>query len=193
MMLSKMVFAARRFARRSPASALHGLLSPEQLARVLARERARSDRTGEVFSLAVFAVGKRKAGGDTMAHLAKILQQRLRLTDDAGLLDPCRIGVVLPATPASGAWTVVDDVCLSIPAGLRLPECTVYCYPSEWPGRHLELVPASGTSIRAYEHANGYTNWRTEVGTELLRKRHRFPVAGPCPRPYICLYDSDPG
>lgn len=133
MMLTRIVIAARRFARRAPSSALNGLLSPEQLARVLERERARSDRTGEVFTLAVLAVGKQKSARETLAHLARILQRRLRLTDDAGLLDHRRIGVVLPATPVSGAWTVVDDVCVCVPAGLPLPECSVYCYPSDWP------------------------------------------------------------
>lgn len=130
--LMKLVLEARRFARRPLTSALRSLLSPEQLNRVIQRERARSDRTGEVFSLAVFAVGATSADCDTLAHLAKILQRRLRLTDDAGLLEERKIGVVLPATPASGAWTVIDDVCTCVPAGLPLPECTVYCYPTDW-------------------------------------------------------------
>ena len=131
--LTRAVLRARRFTRRPPMSALCGLLLPEQLARVLRRERARTDRTGEVFSLAVFTVGDQEADDHTLAHLARILQGRLRLTDDAGLLDQRRVGVVLPATPASGAWTVVDDVCVCVPAGLPLPECLVYCYPSDWP------------------------------------------------------------
>ena len=121
---TKAVLQSRWLARRRPTSALGGLLSSEQFARVLQRERARSDRTGEVFSLVVFAVGRQKADYDTLAHLAEILQRRLRLTDDAGLLDQRKIGVVLPATPASGAWTVADDVCVCVPAGLPLPECT---------------------------------------------------------------------
>jgi lipopolysaccharide/colanic/teichoic acid biosynthesis glycosyltransferase len=102
------------------------------LNRILQRERARSDRTGEVFSLAVFSVGITASDYETLAYLASILQRRLRLTDDAGLFDPRRIGVVLPATSSSGAWTVVDDVCVCVPAGLPLPECSVYCYPSDW-------------------------------------------------------------
>lgn len=130
--LMKAVLEARRFARRPLTSALRSLLSPEQLDRVLQRERARSDRTGDVFSLAVFAVGGSNADSDTLAHLARILQRRLRLTDDAGLLGEQKIAIVLPATPASGAWTVVDDICVCVPAGLPLPECVVYCYPTDW-------------------------------------------------------------
>jgi len=134
MFLTKIVYALRRRAVRCSAPAASGLLSREQLDRILQRERARSDRTGEVFSLAVFTVGKSKTDLDVLDHLARILRRRLRLTDDAGRLDERRIGVVLPATPASGAWTVVDDVCVCVPAGLPLPDCDVYCYPSDWIG-----------------------------------------------------------
>lgn len=129
---TKAILHVRRLARRRPIRAPHGLLSSEQLGRVLERERARSDRMGKVFSLAVFTVGKRKADAETFVHLARILPARLRLTDDAGLMDPQRIGVVLPATGVSGAWTMIDDVCVCVPAGLPLPECSVYCYPSDW-------------------------------------------------------------
>ena len=149
MFLTRLVLAARRFAKRSSPSTLRGLHSPEQFAQVLARERARSDRTGEVFSLIVFAVGREKAQSDALPHVARILGQRLRLTDDAGLLDHRRIGVVLPATPPSGAWTVVDDVCVCIPAGLSLPECKVYCYPTDWP------ILESNDEDGDYERADG--------------------------------------
>lgn len=134
MFLAKVFLAVRRRTAGSSSPALDGLLSREQLDRILERERARSDRSGEVFSLAVFTVGKAKTDLEVMAHLAGILRRRLRLTDDAGRLNERRLGVVLPATPASGAWTVIDDVCVCVPAGLPLPECEVYCYPSDWPG-----------------------------------------------------------
>jgi lipopolysaccharide/colanic/teichoic acid biosynthesis glycosyltransferase len=137
MFLTRLVFARQRLLKRSSGSAMSGLLSREQFARVLARERARSDRTGEVFSLITFALGPEKIPDDLATHLARILEQRLRSTDDAGLLDQRRIGVVLPVTPALGAWTVVDDVCVCIPAGLALPECAVYCYPTDWPTKEL--------------------------------------------------------
>jgi lipopolysaccharide/colanic/teichoic acid biosynthesis glycosyltransferase len=134
--LTKAALGARRLAGRQSAAALGNLLRPEQLARVLQRQRTLSDRTGEVFSLAVFAVGESKADRAMFIKLATIIQGRLRITDDAGLLDNHRIGVVLPATSAAAAWSVVDDVCVCVPAGLPLPECTVLCYPSDWPGEN---------------------------------------------------------
>jgi lipopolysaccharide/colanic/teichoic acid biosynthesis glycosyltransferase len=129
--LAKIASYVRRRAGDS-APAMHGLLLPEQLERILRRERARSDRTGEVLSLAVLEVGRQPADAKTQTELAKILRRRLRLTDDAGLLDPRRIGVVLPATPTPGAWTIVDEVCVCVPAELPLPACTIYSYPSDW-------------------------------------------------------------
>ncbi len=80
----------------------------------------------------MFTVGKQPADRDALAHLARILQKRLRLSDDAGRLADRQIGVLLPATPAAGAWTVAGDVCVCVPAGLPLPDCAVYCYPSDW-------------------------------------------------------------
>ena len=122
-------------AKRSSPSALAGLLSPEQFARVLARERARSDRTGEVFSPGrVYAAAREDRRGDVLPHLARILGQRLRSTDDAGLLDRRRIGVDLAG---HAGLRRVDR------RGRRLhvhsrrafpcPNATVYCYPTDWP------------------------------------------------------------
>jgi len=131
MFFAQFILAAKRLAKRSPAPASHHLHTREQFQRVIERERARSDRSGEVFSLAVLTVGRGKPDRDTKEHLARILCGRLRLTDDAGCLDDRRIGVVLPATPASGAWTVIDDVCVCVPVGLPLLDCSVYCYPTD--------------------------------------------------------------
>jgi lipopolysaccharide/colanic/teichoic acid biosynthesis glycosyltransferase len=130
--LTRMAIRARQLAGQRAAAALSSLLTPRQLARMIQRQRALSDRTGNVFSLAVFAVGRGDADLRTLAQLALILQDRLRITDDVGLLDQRRIGVVLPATPAAEAWSVVDDACVCVPAGLPLPECSVFCYPSDW-------------------------------------------------------------
>jgi lipopolysaccharide/colanic/teichoic acid biosynthesis glycosyltransferase len=45
MFMTRLLFAARQFAKRSSASMPCDLCSSEQFARILARERARSDRT----------------------------------------------------------------------------------------------------------------------------------------------------
>jgi len=131
--LTRLIRRGRATAHRRRSSALADLLSPLQLDRVIQRERARSDRTGDIFSLVTFTVGNSEPDSETLAHLAIYLQRRLRLTDDVGLLTSRKIGAVLPATSATNAWNVINETCLCIPAGLPLPACDAYCYPTEWP------------------------------------------------------------
>ena len=107
-----------------------GLFRPSEMQRIVRREQARTDRTGDPFAVLVFAVKPSLEQRDTLRHVAQILQRRVRLTDEAGWLDAQRIGVVLPSTPAQGAWTLADDVCLALPADVELPACEVFVYPA---------------------------------------------------------------
>jgi lipopolysaccharide/colanic/teichoic acid biosynthesis glycosyltransferase len=129
-MFTGLVSALRRAAKRSDRQRLRGVQSRRQFRRVLARERSRSDRSGDRFSLIVFS--PRSSGSATVKQqrLVKYLHRRLRLTDEIGWLDGENIGVVLPATPPRGAWHLVDDVCRHFDLELR-PICSVYTYPSE--------------------------------------------------------------
>jgi lipopolysaccharide/colanic/teichoic acid biosynthesis glycosyltransferase len=111
--------------------AVQALDPPGTFRRALERERARTDRSGEGFSLLAFTIPDGTAGRIAAARLARILKRRLRATDQAGWLDGRRIGVVLPATPPGGAWRVADDVCRLFPAGRTPPACDVYYYPSD--------------------------------------------------------------
>lgn len=127
----------------------------------MARERARTDRSGDQFSLVVFSPANPALDSEMHSHLARILRRRLRATDEAGWLDKRRIGVVLPGTRPHGAWKVADDVCMQFPAASR-PRIEVYVYPTdpadldrsipadrkkeegERPTRGLELLFAKG-------------------------------------------------
>jgi lipopolysaccharide/colanic/teichoic acid biosynthesis glycosyltransferase len=110
-----------------------GLFAPQEMQRILAREQERADRSGGRFSLLVFSVGSPQQDRETLAELVRVLQRRLRWTDEAGWLDRRRVGVVLSNTPPHGAWTLADDVCLAFPADVTLPECHVYAYPTRRP------------------------------------------------------------
>jgi lipopolysaccharide/colanic/teichoic acid biosynthesis glycosyltransferase len=109
--------------------------SAEQMRKVLQRERARADRTGQEVSLATFTPRSRQALPATAACLLKILKGRLRSTDELGWLDEQRICVVFPNTGPRGAWTVVDDVGRMLPADVLPLRCQVYSYPSAPAGR----------------------------------------------------------
>ncbi len=65
-----------------------------------------------------------------LATLGRIAQQRIRTTDDVGMLGPHCIGVVLPETSAGGAWRVADDICSKLPSNKPRPQCDVYVHPA---------------------------------------------------------------
>ena len=132
MSITRFISAFQRLAGQSPEPAPDEILPPDRLRRVLERERARADRTGERLSLVTFAARCSEADAATPTLVAKILRGRLRTTDEVGWMDGRRIAVVLPNTPAAGAWKVADDVCLEFPKDVPPPICTVYTYPHEW-------------------------------------------------------------
>jgi lipopolysaccharide/colanic/teichoic acid biosynthesis glycosyltransferase len=115
-------------------AALRRLPSAKTFRRLLAREGARADRLGDNFSLLSLGVNDWWTGRATLLRLAKILRRRLRATDEAGWLDRRHLGIILPGTPAWGAWTLADDLCRSLPEGTLLPECKVFSYPADWMG-----------------------------------------------------------
>jgi lipopolysaccharide/colanic/teichoic acid biosynthesis glycosyltransferase len=129
MILARVLVAVLRLAGLSPKDIWRGLHPPDQLRRILERERARAHRTGDRLSLVTFAPRCPDAAQATPALLAKILPARIRTTDEVGWLDRRQIGVVLPTTSAAGAWKVADDVCLEFPENVPPPICTVYSYP----------------------------------------------------------------
>src|SRR5689334_13278243 len=126
-MFTDLVSALRRKAKRSNRRTLRGVHSRRHFRRVLARERARSDRSGDRFSLVAFTPRDVDSAAEMQQRLVKILRRRLRLTDEIGWLDEVKLGVVLPATPPRGAWHLADDVCRQLDAELR-PQCSVYSY-----------------------------------------------------------------
>ena len=132
MSLRSLLVGFQHFGRRSGGAALREVTPAALFRRTLARERARTDRTGQGFSLVIFAPRDSDSAESTVRRLALILQRRLRYSDEAGWLDHERLGALLPCTPAGGAWKVADDVCAAFPADLDPPHCTVYCYPNDY-------------------------------------------------------------
>src|SRR5262245_54025950 len=84
----------------APENFLH---STERMRVLLDRERMRADRGNATFALLTFTIHRSADAGD-LATLADVLSNRIRATDDAGLLGRRKVGVLLPETPATGAW-----------------------------------------------------------------------------------------
>src|ERR1700742_3792605 len=89
-------------------SSLDFLNSVERMRNILDRERMRADRGNTMFTLITFTCAE-TVDSEYLATLGRLSQERIRTTDDVGLLGPHCIGVVLPETSAGGAWRVADD------------------------------------------------------------------------------------
>ena len=130
-----MMIRLRRLARDLVGGGQRGdardmLHSAERMQAILDRERMRADRGNSSFALLTFTLARRADRAD-LGTLAQTLHDRIRATDDAGLLGPRRVGVVLPETPAAGAWKLAEDICQLLPLSMRRPECHVYVDPSK--------------------------------------------------------------
>ena len=106
------------------------ILSKTAFRRVLERERARTDRYGDMFSLVVFEPGDLNNRGIRKFSLAGILSNRIRPTDEAGWFQNNQLGVVLPNTAFKGARKLAEDICRQYwTQEQQRPVYKVYTYP----------------------------------------------------------------
>jgi len=103
------------------------------------RERARSDRTGNGFSLVLFHVSSERGINTLAGQLIEILVNRLRCTDELGWFDQNQIGVLLfDTTTEQGAQRFVSYIKEASEKArhdkLSFPDYKVYVYPKDWKG-----------------------------------------------------------
>jgi len=132
------------------------LRSSEELCDVLDRERMRADRNGSVLSMLTITLAIEPAPeyDASLEHelkaLACVLQERLRTTDESGLLSARQVGVVLPDTPAVGASKVADDLTSICAARGLCITCSLYIYPhDDFSPRDAGLDDAADTGVVA--------------------------------------------
>jgi lipopolysaccharide/colanic/teichoic acid biosynthesis glycosyltransferase len=100
----------------------------------VARERMRTDRNGSPFAILMIELAANRSTASDVEFLGRVLSERLRITDTAGILALRSIGVLLPDTSKSGAWKVASDVCAVYPLGHDRPDCEVFTYPEQVDG-----------------------------------------------------------
>jgi lipopolysaccharide/colanic/teichoic acid biosynthesis glycosyltransferase len=118
----------KRVKRMDTQGAIH---SSDSFRLTLERERARSERTGQIFSLVIFGINSRN-GIDTatLESLGNDIAQKIRKCDEIGWYDGKHIGTILTGTPAEGACRFVEIIKKrNEEIGPDLT-CTVYSYPS---------------------------------------------------------------
>lgn len=114
--------------QKIPAESLCG---EKEFLRILARERARAERSTHRFSLIVFETGTADKSNDAQIHLLDELSSRMRTTDEAGWLGQNRVGAILHNANAHNAWSFANNIHTTLLSNdIRLP-FKVYSYPPE--------------------------------------------------------------
>lgn len=107
------------------------LLDERRFRQEIARERTRTDRNGSPLAILVVELPADRATPPDVEFLGRLLEERLRITDSAGVVSRRRIGVLLPDTSKSGAWKVASDLCGVYSVGHDRPNCEVLVYPDD--------------------------------------------------------------
>lgn len=108
-----------------------GIYSVEQFRVALEREKARAERNGHGFSLAMIQTNGLGNGVSGRFLLVDVLKGRLRIMDEAGWFDQSRLGVLMPYTSCQGAWHLIEDLCRLMDGALSPSDCRVYTYPHD--------------------------------------------------------------
>ena len=113
-----------------------GICSVEEFRAILERERTRSDRSGNRFSLVVFDAEIFETQETNEHFLIKVLYTRIRPTDEVGWFDKAKVGVVLPDTPPLGARKLAEEICRKISVRMQPPTFNVYTYTIYFNANH---------------------------------------------------------
>lgn len=106
------------------------ILNEHETARLLLREKSRSDRSHLPFSaLRLTGDFRTPQGQQRFERLVAHCRQRLRITDDLGWLSEHELSVVLPATGAEGAEVVAENFEDRFVGEFGIE---VFTYPSNW-------------------------------------------------------------
>lgn len=128
-----------------------GIVGRDEFHRLLARERARSDRNSHAFSLVVFQTSK--APSNKVRRVAEILRESRRLTDDVGWVDPPDLGVLLPDTPAAGARRFAEKMHTALSKESCDVEDRIYTYQGNSDDSSMWAPPPRTRNDKATQEA----------------------------------------
>ena len=104
--------------------------SPEDLASVLRRERARADRIHSGFCVVLVGLRDGQRDEETIIHLGEVVGFRARETDEVCLVDDRFVCAVLPDTPPAGARRFAESVRGSLNGQAGRTVFEILSYPS---------------------------------------------------------------
>ena len=129
MFLSKLTKKSKHFLNALKKRESGELYPKEEFKSIIEKERARADRDNHKLSLVIFDIGSSDPKNNTIVHLIRRINDRVRCIDEIGWYDDQKIGMILPYTSNKGATKLAENICESLDESIPKPVCTVYTYP----------------------------------------------------------------
>jgi lipopolysaccharide/colanic/teichoic acid biosynthesis glycosyltransferase len=116
--------AGRPFALSTPKS--------NEFHSLMARERGRADRNGNIFSLIIFRMANLPPGISVQRRLLVSLGSRLRDIDEYGWYDDRHLGAIIPYASGKNAQRIAEGICRDLALPATDETFIVYTYPESW-------------------------------------------------------------
>jgi len=105
--------------------------------RILERERARADRSGDEFSIILFNIVNSDNHDLNIKALGYLIRKRIRVYDDIGWFEKNKLGILLPDTSFDQAKKLAEQIGHSIIPNSYDSNYVVLTYPTHWNGNGL--------------------------------------------------------
>ena len=119
------------------------LIGKEAFQQAIAKERYRSDRSNEKYSLLILSLAIESEEDERIGQAIAMIRERIRAIDEIGWYEENKLGIILPFTSMEGADRLADDICEIITTHLEPDEC-IAC---ELVSYDSEMVPESETPV----------------------------------------------
>ena len=110
------------------------LFGREAFQRAIAKERHRSDRSNQKYSLLILSLAIESEEDERIGRAIATIRRRIRSIDEIGWYEENQLGIMLPLTSMAGADHLAEEICGIITSHLEPAECLaceLFCYDPE--------------------------------------------------------------
>jgi lipopolysaccharide/colanic/teichoic acid biosynthesis glycosyltransferase len=151
-----------------------GVLSEHAFRKALDRECSRADRAGHHFSLLLYdfrdATGSIRPSPSLVQHIV----HRVRTSDQIGMFESKRIGIILPETDSAGARVLAETLRFPLSLGNSQVTYRIFVYPSLWKDPRLPAENPRKSPQRS-DSGTGDTTFNEYSDTAILPLGHLVP------------------
>lgn len=146
---------------------------------LIARERGRADRNGNIFSLIIFKMANLPPGISVQRRLLVLLGSRLRDIDEYGWYDERHLGAIIPYATRQNAARIAEGICrdMSLPANNET--FIVYTYPESWFSDRLSDLSLKPSPVVQPESSVSTTPEGASIGCPLTDSGEKPEKGGP--------------